>query len=87
VLGFMDALRPILLKDSFCVILPAQYLINRFSRQCEFSLRTGSLAYPRYSPEQLEDCLSRTGCGTELRSTYEGSERSQPSLTPLRKAQ
>lgn len=30
VLGFLDPLSPILLKDSFCVILPAQYLINRF---------------------------------------------------------
>ena len=40
----------------------------------------------RYNPEQLEDCLSRTGWATEFRGPYGGSERSQLTLTLLRKA-
>ena len=39
----------------------------------------------RYNPEQLEDCLARTGWATEIRSSYGGSERSKLTLTLLRK--
>lgn len=40
----------------------------------------------RYNPEQLEECLSRTGWATEIRSAYGGSERSKLTLTLLRKS-
>ncbi len=61
------------------------YVANAMLEKGLQSRRFVVFRFRRYDPAQLEDCLSRSGWSTEIRTPYGGSDRSKLTLMLLRK--